>query len=1043
MKPLRITMKAFGPFHEKNELDLRPYYREGLFLLRGETGSGKTSILDALTIALYGKSSGGKKGELADLRCQQAAPEEETSVCCELEVNGSIYRFERSLVPFVKRNGEYDLRAEQNIAKLDAASGLFEPLHANLKKTLALREAERIIGLTYDQFCQVVILPQGQFERFLTASSEDKELILSSIFAADRYETAATLLKERANAERAELETVRQALNMLLQQEEAADVAALRSAVEEKNEVLAALKKRMEELRLQQQSTADALKKGQFLASEFRTLDVLLEQSEAVARRRADLSLLEAAIARAEQAERLQPFRRAAEKAAAEFQRSREELGRLKAESEKAEAAARQAGEEAASELPVLKREILQMSLEEVALERQLQEYQDWSAALQRLEKLAGQRQETEGQLNRLRERQKALLATKEACALILKGQNELQEARIHAKLSQDRLQQAVAAEQTCLQTMDKLDPVFKRQAGLQADLRAAAGHLQKLSEEEAKLRAEEKTYWTMILQNDLVPDEPCPVCGVPHRPADQVSAPHLLVRPQENQLRVLEEEHRLATEQLAELQRQADQSDQDIRTHYLQLQTAVGQLADRLQVCPPDSAEGLFSPEHYERLRASMVTLRTECKRQAKAFAEQEGRLRRRLLEQQQAEREQTAAEQGAAEIAAQIEGLSERQTQLSLEEAKWQGESARLQGSAAAFAKVDGLPETVLQAHRVNLKQRRTREAELEAAKQETEATWRAAATAYAVAQSTATAARTSHEQATAEWAEVLQAGPFETAAAVEAALLAPDLLSEKKQTAADWQRQLIAHESERQRLQTALKDQVRPDLNALSRACEAAEAALNEVRETYYRSEQRLQSSQRALAAATRLEKKAGDRIETVERLTEFAVLLKGEQGVGLRRYVIGIMLNNVISEANALLRHVHDGRYQLLRQREAAGRERKVGLNFAVVDGCSGRERSVSTLSGGEKFLVALALSLGLSAVVQLQTGGVRIAAMFIDEGFGSLDSASIGDAMEMLIRERQEGRLIGIISHVRELKDTIPLAVDVVKTPTGSRLRTEF
>ena len=151
-------------------------------------------------------------------------------------------------------------------------------------------------------------------------------------------------------------------------------------------------------------------------------------------------------------------------------------------------------------------------------------------------------------------------------------------------------------------------------------------------------------------------------------------------------------------------------------------------------------------------------------------------------------------------------------------------------------------------------------------------------------------------------------------------------------------------------------------------------------------------------------------------------------------------MGILLSAVTKEANILLEGVHGGRYRLLRTREAVGQKRKAGLNFEVFDAVSGENRGVQSLSGGEKFLLSLALCLGLSVFLQRQTGKMEIEAMFIDEGFGTLDSASIGEALDMLLAVKSSRRLVGIISHVAALSDTIGCAVQVKKEERGSSLR---
>ncbi len=171
--------------------------------------------------------------------------------------------------------------------------------------------------------------------------------------------------------------------------------------------------------------------------------------------------------------------------------------------------------------------------------------------------------------------------------------------------------------------------------------------------------------------------------------------------------------------------------------------------------------------------------------------------------------------------------------------------------------------------------------------------------------------------------------------------------------------------------------------------------------------------------------------------------FGTTLRGDRGISLRRYVLGVMLTSVTAEANRLLKNVHDGRYRLCRTLEGSGRTRKAGLELEVLDAYSGEKRSVAGLSGGEKFLVSLALSLGLSAVVQAQYGGIRIDTMFIDEGFGSLDSSSIKDALGILSSVKGSKRLVGIISHVQMLKETIESSISVEKDRNGSSLTINF
>lgn len=165
--------------------------------------------------------------------------------------------------------------------------------------------------------------------------------------------------------------------------------------------------------------------------------------------------------------------------------------------------------------------------------------------------------------------------------------------------------------------------------------------------------------------------------------------------------------------------------------------------------------------------------------------------------------------------------------------------------------------------------------------------------------------------------------------------------------------------------------------------------------------------------------------------------YAKRLRGDSGISLQRYVLGVMMTSVTVEANRLLSSVYRGRYRLFRTDEVSGRKRKGGLELEVYDSHTNQRRSVTTLSGGEKFLVSLSLAIGLSTVVQAQGGGIRLEAMFIDEGFGSLDRESVSDALEVLQGVRRGSGIVGIISHVEQLAEVIPTRLEITKGKNGS------
>lgn len=267
---------------------------------------------------------------------------------------------------------------------------------------------------------------------------------------------------------------------------------------------------------------------------------------------------------------------------------------------------------------------------------------------------------------------------------------------------------------------------------------------------------------------------------------------------------------------------------------------------------------------------------------------------------------------------------------------------------------------------------------------------------------------------------------------------------LLSEKEQEKlqqqiADFDAGKKAAEEQVKRLQEELGRQQEPD----AESCKTELARLEKLQETYAKETAVLSETIRRLSQKTEKLALAGEGLE--EKLLEaeqdlaFAKKLRGDAGTGLQRYVLGILFSSVIAAANRMLSMVHGGRYRLFRSDEKAQGSNKRGLELKVYDKNSEEHegRFVSTLSGGEKFLTSLALSIGMSTIAQ--KSGIRIEALFIDEGFGSLDEDSITDAMQILDSIQQANGLVGIISHVQLLQERIPTKLRVEETEKGSRI----
>ena len=225
MIPVRLELEGFGPYVERQEIDFTRFYQSGLVLIRGETGAGKTVLLDAMTYALYGRSSGGARGDFADQRSLLMPPDAPTRVAFTFDVRGRRYRFDRWLRVRKKRTGAYEYLPAQDAFFL-GPDGTFTTFFENPRQRDVEEKACELIGLSCEQFCQVMILPQGQFERLLVAKSEDKEAVLVSLFHAERWQRIAEQVCTRANGLRQKLDQEKTTIQALLDGQGCADADA-------------------------------------------------------------------------------------------------------------------------------------------------------------------------------------------------------------------------------------------------------------------------------------------------------------------------------------------------------------------------------------------------------------------------------------------------------------------------------------------------------------------------------------------------------------------------------------------------------------------------------------------------------------------------------------------------------------------------------------------------------------------------------------------------------------------------------------------------
>lgn len=1012
MKPLEIRMQAFGPYLAETTVDFASLYKNGLFLITGPTGSGKTSILDAMSFALYGRATGSVR-DARDMRSTAAADAMETSVCYEFALGEERYRFERGIRIHIRK-----LRAGGTGRDVDYTAACFR-LEGEKWRLLCegtndvSAAAKDLLGFSCEQFNQVVVLPQGEFRRLLTASSAEKQKILEALFGTGRWQAFMQKLNDRVRASRQKLDLLAERRAALLSGADAESEEALRADAEAAGRELENIKKQLEEEAAALASMNEEYARGNALAAQFAELDRMRARKAALAAREGEMESLRRRLEKARCAEAVLPFFRAAKAAENELAAAAEALNQ--AEAARASAAQAEAdAEKAAERVDGLRRKTTDC----VAALSRLEEAEKAAAALaEKKEALAAAQAERERAQAEFRRLEKSLAET------------ETEEKRLGGE-----------AERLFNEKILPLPQIAARKAELAAaadtlerkrNAQSAADELDRLVAEklaeyrEAKARLDEKTARLRELEDALSKDrafalsltleeeKPCPVCGATRHPAPakpcENGADEKAVAAQKKRV----EDERASLDKIRE-------AGAELRAKQQEAKRRLGELEKSLSSAKTDETA-------VKRELAESSAALKECG----AAKERYGALQKRLA----AMKGQSEAGRAALERARRAQ-------------ADAQNRAASLGGSLSQMRQ--GIPQELQDPEAIARRKRETAAAS-KAAGDEIEALTRALSAARenrsaAAARADEAAAhldtaRKRREQALSEYREKCAALDFPAARSPEEFLLGGEEAAQNEKTLADYTGEREAAERRAGELSQVLLNVPRPELSRLQKEQEALRVKTDALAARRGGVEQSLASRRaalRSLSKTRREEEEEKARFELASRLSRLTNS-DNPQKTPIHQFVLGLMLDDIVASANRRLSRLTRGRYALTRSSEPLRGGGSKGLDLMVSDAWRGGERSVNTLSGGEMFLASLSLAFGLSDVVQAYAGGIRLDSIFIDEGFGTLDSETLETAMRALQELRRAGRLVGVISHLSELKDRIPSRIEVSRASDGTSL----
>ena len=925
MKPLKLTMSAFGSYAGKNVIDFTGQ-QQGIFLITGDTGAGKTTIFDAITYALYNQTSGGERnGNM--MRSQYAQPEAETYVELEFLYRGQTYRVRRNpdyKITKTLKNGKIREQKVPHSVELTLPDGTVFPE----KKNATDAKIIEILGLTADQFSQIVMIAQGDFLKLLYTKSDERKMIFSKLFRTDIY----WKIQENLRRKSMEMDERIQENDRAFEQEKSRIIPLPESEELPLDELVERLRERLKDALKEQnlrRANVEELNKKITKYEEINKLFVSLEKI-----RQTGKELEARQVESKERRQQIENALKADKVLVAEQQNLRQQQ-----EVEQSAQAIAKMTETLANDQEMFESLKTQLQESEAKQKREAADIQKKMLALEQsfpsyeaLQNARSEEQQAKKVWEDLEKTSEESFHKKEAGIAALKEQQKQQE-QVVEQTKKNWEQTSLSASESAKHYEHMYEAFLKEQAG--------------------------------ILAENLSAGCPCPVCGSTVHPDPAKLPDHAVTE--------LEVEQAKKTRAAAEEKR--------------------------------DLAYAAFEAE------------KTEKQKLAQAVEKEEADF---VLAQTIAKQQRKEAEQNYVSLQKTAEQIREKLVYPSLAEAKKQ---------YAAMQKA-------LEAAEQEIERKRQKVSELAEAMN----TLKGQKLAEEENQKTAKKLAAKTEK---EYAKLLEKSGFVSEETYHLAILPERSRSKLEREEKEYESQCLRQQSEQKLLEKQVSGKTYTDTTELNEQLKAEKQALKEAEKTYMELHTAYENDRSVLQnCAVYLEK--GKNLESEDQVIKSLSKtangrLSGSAKIDFETYIQRQYFKQIIHEANKRLLTMSNHQFILKLKEEAnTGRKTNEGLDLSVYSLVTDSERDVKTLSGGESFLAALAMALGLSDIVERSAGAIHPDMMFIDEGFGSLDAQSRQQAIEVLAELAGDSRMVGIISHVTELKEQIDRKLVVSRTDKGSR-----
>ena len=1052
MKPIKLVMQAFGPYAGMEVVDFEKFGEKGLFLVTGATGAGKTTIFDAISYALFNKTSGTDR-EVSSLRSDYATPEDKTFVEFTFSHKGQKY--------VIKRSPEYrkkKVRGEGTTLQKSEVILYLEQEKPIEKAKDVERKIDDILHLSYEQFKQISMIAQGEFRKVLTADSSERGKILQKIFSTQRYAEMQKEINKKASDAEKEVKNIYGEIEIHFKNAvcnpnskfaDAMDERKAKSSkseidynVDEKLELLDRLieedKKLEAEMETQLKSASEEKAKadehytlGDTLSKHFSEYDKHLKEKEKLATDQENYVNLEATIKTQKQAlYHVKPSHDSYQTALTNYQHSETEVSNAITAWNKA----KEQSEDAQKKY-------------QVALEHKDQADKSRNRSIQ-----------IEGELDKYQEREGYKNTKKEL-------EQSIKNLETKNKETQDKIEKEKREHDHRIARMKELEDVPAKLEKCKADIETKSNESKKLKKIievdylhletlKANYLAAQKTFeakWNVfekaeqkykdarkayeysmagILASKLKDEEPCPVCGSLSHPSPAVLSPSDVTKEDVDKLEAVMNKARTKKDE-------ALNNVEKLKGQYEGQETALlNEIQSTYNECKEETS---VSSAVIELLKNKKSTIDDEIialNKKKTAYEEQtkeldqykkdevsyEGKLKELNENNDQSIQLLSDEKQKLAKVSASLASIGQLSFET-LEEAK--KEIERLKNEADAIEKDIKAKD---QANQDAQKKQANNQGTLDTAKKQkdlNEKAWK------------------DYERL---FNETCQQYGFKDETDFKANLVDESSIKKSEDRLTNYKNSVTENDAACKTSYKLIDGKMKPDMSLLEEKKNEATKKEAELRRQQNEILNRRHNNETCRNNIRKCHDQGKEKMEISEKLRNVSNLIDGKMSgknrTSFETYVQMSGFDNIIRAANKRLSPLSGGQYRLYRHEDRDAKA-NIALDLDILDNYTGKKRPVSSLSGGESFMAALSLALGLSDQVTATAGGIEIDTLFIDEGFGTLDTSALNDSLKMLRGLSDSSKLIGIISHREELKEVIENKIIVSKTPQGSTIKQKY